>query len=70
MALNGYSEVTVVGTVGDMVTGMMVMGRDSGHIYLPITSADPHTSAILFRGRDAGRARRGRDAADPQARRV
>ena len=37
--------------VRDIVTGMMVMGRDAGHIYLPMTSSDPHATAILVRGR-------------------
>jgi predicted permease len=46
-----YSEVTVIGTAGDIVTGMLVMGRDAGHIYLPMTPANPHATAILVRGR-------------------
>ena len=49
--LPGYSEVTVVGTVRDIVTGMMVAGHDAGHLYLPMTSADVHATAILVRGR-------------------
>jgi hypothetical protein len=49
--LPGYPEVTVIGTVRDIVTGMMVVGRDRGHIYLPITSADPHAIAILLRAK-------------------
>jgi predicted permease len=53
-ALPGYADMTVVGTVGDSVSGMMVMGRDAGHIYVPITSADAHATAILVRGRTDG----------------
>jgi hypothetical protein len=49
--LPGYPAVTVVGTVRDIVTGFMVSGHDAGHIYLPITQADSHASAILLRGR-------------------
>jgi hypothetical protein len=50
-ALPEYPEVTVVGTVRDIVTGMMVVGRDAGHIYLPIDPADVHATAVLVRGR-------------------
>jgi len=46
-----YAEVTVVGTVRDIVTGMMIAGRDRGHIYLPITSSDVHATAVLVIGR-------------------
>ena len=49
--LPGYSHVTVVGTVKDVVSGMMVDGPDSGHIYLPISPASPHAVALLVRGR-------------------
>jgi predicted permease len=49
--LPGYPGVTVVGTVRDIVTGMMVVGHDAGHIYLPMSSADVHATAILVRGR-------------------
>jgi hypothetical protein len=63
-----YPEVTVVGTVGDIVTGMMIAGRDAGHIYLPMTSANAHATAILIRGR-ADR-RLGADAMQEMFRRV
>jgi putative ABC transport system permease protein len=49
--LTGYSTLTVVGTVGDIVSGIMVTGRDSGHIYVPASPASPHANAILLRGR-------------------
>ncbi|MPZ17201.1 MAG: FtsX-like permease family protein [Luteitalea sp.] len=52
-----YREVTVIGTVRDIVTGMLVAGHDAGHIYLPIGPADAHATAVLVRGhtdRDLG----------------
>ena len=49
--LSGYTEVTVVGVAGDVVSGFMVDGRDAGHIYLPMTAADPHAIALLVRPR-------------------
>jgi putative ABC transport system permease protein len=47
----GYSDVTVVGTVRDVVSGLLINGRDAGHIYLPMTSADTHATAMLVRPR-------------------
>jgi predicted permease len=44
--LAGYSEVTVVGVVPDVVSGMVFDGRDAGHIYLPT-----HATALLVRPR-------------------
>lgn len=52
--LPGYSLVTVVGVVPDVVSGMIVDGRDANHIYLPTSAADPHASAILMRTRADG----------------
>lgn len=49
--LPGYSYVTIVGTAKDVVSGMMVDGRDPGHIYLPTSAADSHAVALLLRGR-------------------
>jgi len=49
--LTGYTSLTVVGTVGDIVSGMMIMGRDSGHIYVPIDRTDRRATALLLRGR-------------------
>jgi predicted permease len=46
--IDGYKQVTVIGTVGDVVSGLMVEGRDTGHIYLPMADEDPHVSALLF----------------------
>ena len=36
---------------GDVVSGLMVDGRDAGHIYLPMAAADPHAIALLVRPR-------------------
>jgi hypothetical protein len=41
----------VIGTVRDVVTGLMVEGTDRGHVYLPATAADPHIRAALIRPR-------------------
>jgi putative ABC transport system permease protein len=49
--LPDYPEVTVIGTVRDIVSGMMVAGHDRGHIYLPMDARNPHASALLLRGR-------------------
>jgi hypothetical protein len=46
--LDGYSRVTVIGTVPDVVSGLMMEGTDATHIYLPMTAADPHASAVLI----------------------
>ena len=51
--LPGYSEVIVVGTVKDVVSGFIVEGRDAGHIYLPTNSASPHAGALMLRPRAA-----------------
>src|SRR5262245_47680305 len=48
-----YPEVTVVGTVRDIVTGMMIPGRDRNHLYLPMTSTSKYATAVLARGRTA-----------------
>jgi putative ABC transport system permease protein len=46
--LEGYTRVTVIGTVGDVVSGLMFEGRDTGHIYLPAAAANPYASALLI----------------------
>ena len=51
--LAGYREVTVVGTTIDVVSGLMVDGRDRNHIYLPTHSRAAHASALLLRPRAA-----------------
>ena len=35
----------------------MIDGRDAGHIYLPISAADPHAIALLMRARSRSRPR-------------
>lgn len=52
--IEGYTRVTVVGTVRDVVTGMMVDGADKGHIYLPATALHPRASALLLRPQATG----------------
>jgi predicted permease len=49
--LPGYSQVIVVGTTRDVVSGMMIDGQDAGHIYLPTSATDPHAVALLLRAR-------------------
>jgi predicted permease len=49
--LPDYPEVTVIGTVRDIVSGILIAGPDSGHIYLPMSRQDRHATAILIRGR-------------------
>jgi predicted permease len=47
----GYSEVTIVGTVGDIVSGLIVDGPEAGHIYLPTYAGNRHATALLARAR-------------------
>ena len=49
--LPGYSDVTVVGTTRDLVSGLMIDGRDAGNIYLPTSATDAHAVALLMRAR-------------------
>jgi len=46
-----YPDATVVGVVRDIVSDIVLVGPDSGHIYLPMTSTNPYATAILARGR-------------------
>ena len=52
--LPGYSEVTVVGTTQDVVSGLLFDGKDVNHMYLPAHARDAHASAVLMRPRSAG----------------
>ena len=52
--IEGYTSVTVVGTVRDVVTGMMVEGADRGHIYFPASALHRHASALLLRPQATG----------------
>jgi len=47
-AIDGYTQVTVIGTVRDVVSGLMFEGPDRGHIYLPAAASDPHAAALLI----------------------
>jgi len=58
--LPGYSHLLVIGVAPDIVSGLVIDGRDAGHIYLPATPASHHATAVLARGRAA-------DALGPQA---
>ena len=49
--LPGYPALTVIGTVRDMTTALLVAGHDRGHIYLPIARGNAQATAILVRGR-------------------
>lgn len=46
-----YPEVTVIGTVPNIVSGLLITGHEPNHIYLPVTASNVHVKAILFRGR-------------------
>jgi hypothetical protein len=52
--LAGYSHALVIGMVQDVVSGWIVDGRDTGHIYLPISTSSPHAQALLVRERSTG----------------
>jgi len=53
--LPGYEEVTVIGVTPDLVSGFLVDGRDTGHIYFPTTADSTHAIAALIRGRMGSR---------------
>jgi hypothetical protein len=57
--LTGYSTLLVVGVVGDVVSGLVIEGKDPAHLYLPTSAASVHARAILVRGR--GQHELGRD---------
>jgi ABC-type antimicrobial peptide transport system permease subunit len=48
--LAGYSRATVVGVVGDVVSGRLVDGAEPGHIYFPTDHTRPQAAALLLRG--------------------
>jgi predicted permease len=49
----GYSEVTIVGTAGDVISGLIVDGPEAGHIYLPTGAGNRHATALIARPRAA-----------------
>lgn len=55
--IDGYAELTVVGTVPDAVTGLLVNGKDVNHIYLPAHARHPRATALLMRPRSASELR-------------
>ena len=50
----GYTEVTVVGVAPDVVSGLLVDGKDASHMYLPTHVRHEPASALLIRPRGAG----------------
>jgi predicted permease len=48
---DGYSKLTIVGTAGDIISGLIVDGPEAGHIYLPTSPGDRHARALLARAR-------------------
>jgi predicted permease len=55
--LPGYTAVTVVGVVPDVVSGFLVDGKDAAHMYLPTHARHDQASALLIRPRAAGELR-------------
>ena len=53
----GYTDVTVVGVVPDVVSGFIVDGKDTNHIYLPTHPRHSQASALLIRPRSASELR-------------
>lgn len=52
--IDGYRQLAVVGVARDVVSGMLIDGRDAGHIYIPTNARAPHASALLVRARASG----------------
>ncbi|HET7698245.1 MAG TPA: ADOP family duplicated permease [Vicinamibacterales bacterium] len=53
----GYTEATVVGVAADVVSGLLVDGKDASHMYLPTHARHEQASALLIRPRAAGELR-------------
>jgi hypothetical protein len=66
--LEGQTELTVIGTTKDVLSGLMVDGRDAGHIYLPATPSHARVGSMLIRARAASDFRP--DLLDPVFRRT
>jgi len=47
----GYSDVTIVGVAGDVISGLIVDGPEAGHIYLPTSAGRRHATSLLARTR-------------------
>ena len=72
--LPGYTAVTVVGVAADVVSGLLVDGKDANHMYLPTHARHDQASALLIRPRSASELRAEplqelfrRTGADPEA---
>jgi predicted permease len=48
-----YGQLTVVGVVPDVSSGLVIDGQDAGHIYLPMTAANANARALMLRPRSA-----------------
>ena len=48
-ALEGYSEITIIGVAKDVVTGMPYWGIDPALVYLPTSRDGAHAGALLVR---------------------
>ena len=57
--IDGYTDVTVVGIVPDVVTGLLVNGKDANHMYMPVHARHPEAAALLMRPRSASEFRGG-----------
>ena len=55
--IDGYTEVTVIGTVPDVISGFLVDGKDVNHMYLPVHPRHPRASALIMRPRSPGELR-------------
>lgn len=51
--LPGYADVTIIGMVPDVVSGMVFDGQDASHLYLPTSPSGTHATALLARVRSA-----------------
>jgi putative ABC transport system permease protein len=57
-ALEGYSEIVIVGVAKDVVSGFIYQGIDPSLLYLPTNGSGKHVGALLARGRGDGTLRR------------
>jgi predicted permease len=57
-ALEGYSEIVIVGVAKDVVSGLIYQGTDPSLLYLPTHGSGKHAEALLARGRGDGTLRR------------
>jgi predicted permease len=58
-ALDGYSDVVIVGVARDVVSTSAYNGTDAALLYLPTSRTGTHADALLVRGRETGSLQRG-----------